>query len=70
VFVALRKTIRVTVKREFDVPESEQVFGPVLINGCPRYVAFLPHPNARGYRSFKRCIDGEKLQELRSFLRS
>jgi len=59
-----------TVKREFGVPESEQVFGPVLIEGCLRYLAFLPHPNRRGYRSFEKCVEREKLQELRRFLRS
>ncbi len=70
VIVVLGKTIRATVKCEFGVPESEQVFGPVLIENCLRYLAFLPHPNARCYRSFEKCVEREKLQELRNFLRS
>jgi hypothetical protein len=61
---------KATVKRELGVPESEQVFGPVLMEDCLRYLAFLPHPNRRGYHSFEKCIEQEKLQELRSFLRS
>ncbi len=65
VIVVLGKTIRATVKREFGVPESEQVFGPMLVEGCLRYLVFLPHPNARGYRSFEKCVEREKLQELR-----
>jgi hypothetical protein len=68
VIVALGKTIKATVKREFDIPESEEMFGPVLIGECLRYVVFLPHPNARGYRSLERRLDKEKLQELRNFL--
>ena len=70
VIVVLGKTIRATVKREFKVPESEQVFGPVLIGRCQRHIAFLPHPNARCPRSFKKCIERENLEELRNFLRS
>lgn len=70
VIVVFGKTIRATVKHEFGVPESEQVFGPMLIEGCLRYLAFLPHPNARGYRSFEKCIGLEKLVEIRRFLRS
>jgi hypothetical protein len=70
VIVVLGKTIRETVKREFGVPEGEQVFGPVLIEGYQRYMAFLPSPAAWGYRSFSQCIEPEKLQDLRSFLHS
>ncbi len=70
VIVALGKTIKETVKREFGIPEGEMVFGPMPIGKYQRYVVFLPHPNAHSYRSFEKCIDGKKLHELRVFLRS
>lgn len=70
VIVVLGKIIRATLKREFGVPEGQKVFGPALIEGYLRYIAFLPHPNARCYRSFEKCVEREKLQELQNFLRS
>ena len=70
VIVVLGNTIRATVKSDLVVPENEQVFGPVLIEGYLRYITFLPHPNSWDYRSFEKCIEQEKFQELRRFLRS
>jgi hypothetical protein len=43
------------------------VFGPLYIGERKRYVVFLPHPNAHQVRSFQKCIEDEKLQELRTF---
>lgn len=69
VIVVFGTTIKNTVKREFGLPEGN-VFGPIDVGERKRYVVFLPHPNARQVRSFKKCIEDEKLQELRAFLRS
>lgn len=68
VIVVLGSKIKGTVKREFSFSEGEIVFGPTLIGKHRRYFVFLPHPNAHSYRSFEKCIDGKKLQELRVFL--
>ncbi|MFL5624283.1 MAG: uracil-DNA glycosylase family protein [Ktedonobacteraceae bacterium] len=70
VIVTLGKTVKEAVKLECGIPTSVDVFGPTLIGTCQRYIVFLPHPNARGYRSFEKCIDHAELQELRDFLRS
>jgi hypothetical protein len=70
VIVTLGNTVKETVKLEFGIPASVDVFGPTTIGTHQRYIAFLPHPNARGYRSFEKRIDHAKLQELRDFLRS
>jgi hypothetical protein len=69
VIVILGSKIKETVKCEFSIPERD-TFGPIQIGECQRYIVFLPHPNAHMDRSFEKCLDGERLQELRAFLRS
>jgi hypothetical protein len=69
VIVVLGSTIKNTVKREYGLSEGN-VFGPIDIGERIRYLVFLPHPNAHMVRSFEKCIDSERLQEIRAFLRS
>jgi len=69
VIVVLGSTIKGTVKREFGISEGN-MFGPMQISNRQCYIVFLPHPNAHKPRSFMKCINGEKLQELRTFLLS
>lgn len=38
------------------------------IEGRRRYLVFLPHPNFRGRRTFRKCLGPRKLNELRSVL--
>lgn len=68
VIVVLGAIARNAVKREFGIPKNENVYGPIKIGRHERYIVFLPHPNARGYRSFERCMP-EQLQKLQAALR-
>ncbi len=68
VVVVLGKHAEKAVRDEFRL-SSGSTFGPLQIGKHQRYIVFLPHPNAHSYRSFEKCIDGKKLQELRVFLR-
>lgn len=70
VIVILGAQARDVVKHEFNIPENEKIFGPIRIGEYQRYIAFLPHPNARGYRSFKKCLTNEGFQSLREYLQN
>ena len=69
VIVTLGKKAKNALKNEFNIPDDDMC-GPMKIGSHQRYVVFLPHPNAHMYRSFEKCLEAEKLQELRAFLRS
>ncbi len=68
VIVVLGKHAEKAVRDEFSIPDGS-MFGPLQIGKRQRYIVFLPHPNAFMPRTFEKCFDKEKLQELRAFLR-
>jgi hypothetical protein len=65
VVVSLGKVAGRAVRAKWSVPAGVAVHGPVEVVGRPRLFAFLPHPNARGERSFAGCASGEELGRLR-----
>lgn len=68
VIVVLGTLAKEAVKNEWKLPD-ERVLGPQHMGKQQRYIVFLPHPNARGPRTFEKYVDKDKLQELRAFLR-
>ena len=49
---------------------NANVQGPVAIGGLARLFVFLPHPNARGKRSFAECLTPGELAMLKEHLGS
>lgn len=56
------------VRRQWGIPESSKVHGPVRVGERDRYFTFLPNRNARGHRSFSRCVGEDGLAALRPLL--
>jgi hypothetical protein len=65
---AIEDTFRRELKGALGLSDG-RVFGPLHISGRQRYIAFMPHTNARMKRTFKNCLDKETLQVLQAFLR-
>lgn len=55
------------LKDEFRLSNGD-AFGPLQIDERQTYIVFLPHPNARVARTFKKRLNRETLQALRDFL--
>jgi len=68
VIVGLGKFAGDALRRQYAIPATDRLHGPVEIAGRERYVAFLPHPNARAKRSFAACLAPEELARLRRFV--
>jgi hypothetical protein len=68
VIVVLGKPARQAAQEEFGIPEDAVVYGPQALCGRERMLAFLPHTNYRGPRTFAGCLPAGKLEILRSFL--
>ncbi|MEO0409386.1 MAG: hypothetical protein AAF289_18740 [Cyanobacteria bacterium P01_A01_bin.135] len=64
VVVVLGRQARRVVQQHYGF-NGETVAGPVEVGAVERWFAFLPHTNARGYRSFERCVMAEELAVLR-----
>lgn len=69
VIVCLGKFAAAAVGKVFGIPEKINIFGPVRIGEMERVFAFLPHPNARGVRSFGECLEARELEMVRERLR-
>jgi hypothetical protein len=67
VIVVMGSKARKAVKDEFRLSDGS-MFGPLHIGQRERYIVFLPHPNAYAPRTFEKCLEKQKLQELRAFL--
>jgi len=65
VIVGLGKVAGDALRRRYSIPGDAHLHGPVMIGGRERYIAFLPHPNARMKRSFAACLTPEELSHLR-----
>lgn len=59
---------RRALSRAYGVPDGANLWGPIRMGGRERLMAFLPHPNARGVRSFGKCFSAQELNRLQSFL--
>lgn len=66
VVVCLGRVADRAVREKWGIADGVAVHGPVEVGGRPRLFAFLPHPNARGERSFAACVSGEDLGRLRA----
>lgn len=64
VIVVLGRQTRVVVQQRYGLENKGPVVGPVVMGDRDRWFAFLPHTNARGYRSFQRCVSAEELTTL------
>jgi uracil-DNA glycosylase len=70
VIVGLGKFAGDALRRQYAIPAAARLYGPVEIAGRKRYIAFLPHPNARVRRSFAACLAPEELKLLREFVQT
>jgi len=70
VIVVLGAQARQAIQGKFSIPKGLVVSESIKIGKHERLFAFLPHPNARGYRSFAKCLDVEDLETLRTTLRA
>jgi hypothetical protein len=68
VIVVLGGHAKRTMQAKFRLKETS-VLGPIQLGGRERYIAFLPHPNAREERSFVKRVSPDVLEALRAFLR-
>jgi uracil-DNA glycosylase len=68
VVVVLGKRARQAIQSKFNISEKISVSEAIKIGSCERFFAFLPHPNARGYRSFTKCLQDDELEKLRTSL--
>ena len=69
IIVVLGSRAKQAMQATFPIPEDANVAGPMEIGGKSRFVAFLPHPNARAERSFAKRVSPGELQKLRLFLK-
>jgi hypothetical protein len=71
VIVVLGKVARDILPYSLDVPDfvANSMYGPLMIGGQERLIAFLPHSNARAPRTFlSSAWPTEHLAELRAFI--
>lgn len=68
VIVVLGRVAEWAVKERLGLPERDSIAGPVRVGHRGRHFAFLPHPNARGPRTFVTCLHAEDLDRLRAVL--
>ncbi|VXD13013.1 uracil-DNA glycosylase family protein [Planktothrix paucivesiculata] len=69
VIVVLGARARQVIQREFEIPPEKLLSESIEIGGNQRLFTFLPHPNARGERSFAKCLQNDELERLRAALR-
>ncbi len=69
VIVVLGVRARQVIQSQFNISTGTSISESVEIGNRERFFAFLPHPNARSYRSFAKCLQGDELEKLRAFLR-
>jgi hypothetical protein len=70
VIVVLGLHAQRVVQKELHLSVGASIYGPAHIYGRRRVLAFLPHPNSRGPRTFGKCLSVAELAELRAFLKS
>jgi hypothetical protein len=68
VIVVLGVGARKAIQSQFNIPEKISVSEAIKIGSSERFFAFLPHPNARSYRSFSKCFKDDELEKLRASL--
>lgn len=68
VIVVLGSRARQAIQSQFNISAEQAISEPMKIGGHERLFTFLPHPNARGYRSFAKCLQSDELERLRAFL--
>jgi hypothetical protein len=56
------------VRREFNAPDCVNLWGPVEVGGRPRYLVFVPHPNAFAPKTIANCLSVDEIRRLRCFL--
>ena len=69
VIVVLGARARQVIQSQFNISTENSISDSIEIGNHERFFAFLPHPNARSYRSFAKCLQGDELEKLRAFLR-
>lgn len=69
VIVVMGARARRVIQNQFNISENLSVSEPSRIGSFERLITFLPHPNARKYRSFSKCLESIELERVRSFLR-
>jgi hypothetical protein len=69
VIVVLGARARQVIQSRFNISTETSLSEPIEIGHRKRLFAFLPHPNARSYRSFVKCFQIDELENLRAFLR-
>jgi hypothetical protein len=69
VIVVLGRWARLAMKRQIGLRSESVVVGPIEIGERERWVAFLPHPNARAVRSFPALCTAEELRWLQEAAR-
>jgi uracil-DNA glycosylase len=69
VIVVLGVRARQVIQSQFNIPTENSISDSIEIGNRERFFAFLPHPSARSYRSFAKCLQGDELEKLRAFLR-
>lgn len=68
VVVALGVNSKKSLVNTFDLKMDERLIGPVTLMGRERLVVFLPHPNARKIRTFKKIFEQQQLDDIRKYL--
>jgi hypothetical protein len=68
VVVALGSCPEVLLRRAYQIPPEESLYGPVIAGEYLRFFAFLPHPLSARSKSFDACLTLQQASLLRSFL--
>jgi len=69
VIVVLGARARQVIQSQFKISSTASISESIKIGSHERFFAFLPHSNARSYRSFARCLQDDELERLRASLR-
>ncbi|MEG4984777.1 hypothetical protein QUB08_03200 [Microcoleus sp. BR0-C5] len=69
VVVVLGTRAKQVIQSQFNISSTASISESIKIGKHERFFAFLPHPNARSYRSFAKCLQDDELERLRASLR-
>jgi uracil-DNA glycosylase len=68
IIVCMGKHAQNAVCKTYDFNQEDNLYGPVKIGKHDRHFVFLPHPNSRGKRTFKKSLHPKQLNQLREII--
>ena len=68
--ISLGVNAQKALESTFSISSTERLTDRIMVMGYERRIAFLPHPNARQIRTFRKLLTTEQLADLRAYMAS